>query len=99
VTIAAHPDLARALRDAEPLWLDAAASRTLGVPAGLHASGVPVVVAGEPLALLVFLFNEVEPHDRDNRRVLAAISAALGFALLRDRLIEELRAVSSPGAP
>jgi hypothetical protein len=91
VTVAAHPELARALRDAEPLWLDAPAARALGVPAGLHASGLPVVVAGEALGLVVFLFNEVEPHDRDNRRVLAAISAAMGFGLLRDRLVAELR--------
>jgi DNA-binding transcriptional MerR regulator len=99
VTVAAHPDVARALRDAEPLWLDAPASRALGVPAGLHASGLPVVVAGEPLGLLVFLFNEVEPHDRDNRRVLAAISAAMGFALLRERLIAELRSAEVRSAP
>jgi hypothetical protein len=97
VTVAAHPELARALRDAEPLWLDPPAARALGVPAGLHASGLPVVVAGEALGLVVFLFNEVEPHDRDNRRVLAAISAAMGFGLLRDRLVAELRRVTSSG--
>jgi hypothetical protein len=95
LTVAAHPELARALRDAEPLWLEPPAARALGVPASLHASGVPVAVAGEPLGLLVFLFNEVEPHDRDNRRVLAAISAAMGFALLRERLVAELRRASA----
>ncbi|HSD81277.1 MAG TPA: MerR family transcriptional regulator [Solirubrobacteraceae bacterium] len=99
MTIAVHPDVAHALRDGEPLWLDAPAARALGLPPGLHASGVPVAVAGEPLGLVVFLFNEVEPHDRDNRRVLAAISAAMGFALLRDRLVAELRAVTPPGRP
>jgi hypothetical protein len=94
-TVAAHPDLARALRDAEPIWLDPPAARALGVPAGLHASGLPVVVGAEPLGMVVFLFNEVEAHDRDNLRVLAAISAAMGFALLRERLIDELRQVTS----
>jgi GAF domain-containing protein len=52
---------------------------------------VPIVGAGEPLGLLVFVFEEVEPHDRDNRRLLVAVSAAMGFALLRDRLAQELR--------
>ena len=58
----------------------------LGVPGDLHASAMPIIVAGEPLGLLVFVFAEVEPHDDDNRRLLAAVSAAMGFALLRDRL-------------
>jgi MerR family transcriptional regulator, light-induced transcriptional regulator len=91
VTVSAHPELARCLRDADPTWLDPAASLALGVPADLYASAVPIVVAGEPLGLLVFLFEEVEPHDRDNRRLLVAVSAAMGFALLRDRLAQELR--------
>jgi GAF domain-containing protein len=54
-------------------------------------------VAGEPLGLLVFLFGEVEPHDDDNRRLLTAVSAAMGFALLRDRLTEELRGAQRDG--
>jgi hypothetical protein len=91
VTVSAHPEIARCMRDADPTWLDRAASAALGVPADLHASAMPVVVAGEPLGLLVFVFTEVEPHDRDNRRLLVAVSAAMGFALLRDRLAQELR--------
>jgi DNA-binding transcriptional MerR regulator len=91
VTVSAHPELARCMRDADPAWLDPAASAALGVPPDLHASGVPIVVAGEPLGLLVFVFEEVEPHDDDNRRLLVAVSAAMGFALLRDRLAQELR--------
>lgn len=91
VTVAAHPELARCMRDAAPTWLDRAAATALGVPADLHASAMPIVVAGEPLGLLVFVFGEVEPHDRDNRRLLLAVSAAMGFALLRDRLAQELR--------
>jgi hypothetical protein len=96
LTVAAHPDLARGLRDAEPVWLDRAVAARLGVPRDLHASGVPVVVAGEPLGLIVLLFNEVEPHDADNTRLLAAVSAAMGFALLRDRLASELREAAGP---
>jgi PAS domain-containing protein len=99
VTVSAHPELARCMRDAAPTWLDAAASAALGVPADLHASAMPIVVGGEPLGLLVFVFDEVEPHDRDNRRLLVAVSAAMGFALLRDRLAQELReAAGAPGA-
>jgi len=98
ITVSAHPELARCLRDAEPTWLDAAASAALGVPGDLHASATPIIVAGEPLGLLVFLFEDVEPHDDDNRRLLAAVSAAMGFALLRDRLAQELReAAGAPG--
>ena len=56
------------------------------------------MVAGELLGLLVFAFDEVEPHDDDNRRLLVAVSAAMGFALLRDRLAQELReAAGAPG--
>jgi MerR family transcriptional regulator, light-induced transcriptional regulator len=91
VTVAAHPELARGLRDAAPTWLDPVAAAAFGVPRDLYASATPIVVAGEPLGLLVFLFAEVEPHDDDNGRLLAAISAAMGFALLRDRLAEALR--------
>jgi DNA-binding transcriptional MerR regulator len=98
MTVSAHPELARCLRDAEPTWLDAAASTALGVPGDLHASATPIIVAGEPLGLLVFVFEDVEPHDDDNRRLLAAVSAAMGFALLRDRLAQELReAAGAPG--
>jgi DNA-binding transcriptional MerR regulator len=99
VTVSAHPEVARCLRDADPTWLDPAASTALGVPADLHASAIPIVVAGETLGLLIFMFDEVEPHDRDNRRLLVAISAAMGFALLRDRLAQELReAAGAPGS-
>ena len=59
---------------------------------------MPIVVAGESLGLLVFVFADVEPHDEDNRRLLTAVSAAMGFALLRDRLAQELReAAGAPG--
>ena len=98
ITVSAHPELARCLRDAEPAWLDAAASSALGVPPDLHASAMPIVVAGETLGLLVFVFADVEPHDEDNGRLLTAVSAAMGFALLRDRLAQELReAAGAPG--
>jgi MerR family transcriptional regulator, light-induced transcriptional regulator len=98
LTVAAHPQVGRALRDVEGAWLDEPTARTLGVPDGLHAVGVPVAVAGEVLGLLVMVFDEIEPLDDDNRRLLAAISASVGFALLRDRLVREL-AEATPTAP
>jgi DNA-binding transcriptional MerR regulator len=96
LTVAAHPQVGRALRDVAGAWLDEPTARSLGVPEGLHAVGVPVAVAGEVLGLLVMVFDEVEPLDDDNRRLLAAISAAIGFALLRDRLVRELAAATAP---
>jgi hypothetical protein len=100
LTVAAHPQVGRALRDIDGAWLEEATARALGVPGGLHAVGVPVAVAGEVLGLLVMVFDEVEPLDADNRRLLAAISAAVGFALLRDRLVSELQALApTPGSP
>jgi hypothetical protein len=94
LTVAAHPQVGRALRDVDGAWLDEPTARSLGVPEGLDAVGVPIAVAGEVLGMLVMVFDAIEPLDEDNRRLLAAISASLGFALLRDRLVRELAAVS-----
>jgi DNA-binding transcriptional MerR regulator len=91
ITVTAHPAIGRALRDAEPAWLEPATAFALGVPDGLHAAGVPVVVAGEALGLVLLLFDEREEISTDVQRLLTAISAAVGFALLRDRLADELR--------
>jgi DNA-binding transcriptional MerR regulator len=96
-TVAAHPELARALRDGEPLWLEPAAAAALGVPAHLHACAVPLEVAGDPLGILVLAAAEAAALDADRRRVLRAFAGALGFALLRDRLVAELRAAAGDG--
>jgi GAF domain-containing protein len=53
-----------------------------------------VAVAGEPLGVLLLALDEAEPLDADTRRLLRAIGAAFGFALLRDRLVDELRAAA-----
>jgi hypothetical protein len=91
ITVTAHPEIASTLRDARPAWLQPAAALALGVPNGLFACGVPIVVAGEPLGLVLLLFDEPEEISPDVERLLTAVSAAVGFALLRDRLAEELR--------
>jgi GAF domain-containing protein len=93
--VAAHPDLGRALRDGEPSWLEPAAAAALGVPERLRACAVPVAVAGDPLGMLLFAAGEQQPLDADRRRVLRAFAGAMGFALLRDRLVAELRAVAA----
>jgi MerR family transcriptional regulator, light-induced transcriptional regulator len=94
ITVTAHPAIARTLRDAQPAWLEPAAALALGVPGGLYACGVPIVVAGEPLGLVLLLFDELEEISPDVQRLLTAVSAAVGFALLRDRLAQELRDVA-----
>jgi MerR family transcriptional regulator, light-induced transcriptional regulator len=91
ITVTAHPAVARTLRDAQPAWLEPAAAVALGVPRGLYACGVPIVVAGEPLGLVLLLFDEPEEISPEVERLLTAVSAAVGFALLRDRLAQELR--------
>jgi DNA-binding transcriptional MerR regulator len=97
ITVTAHPAIGRALRDAEPIWLEPATALALGVPEGLHAAGVPVVVAGEVLGLVLLLFDEREEISADVQRLLTAVSAAVGFALLRDRLADELRESAGQG--
>jgi DNA-binding transcriptional MerR regulator len=95
VTVAAHPQLATMLRDGEPDWLEAPVRGALGVPEELRACGVPLVVAAEPLGLLVLAAEDAEPLDPDSRRLLRAVAAAMGFALLRDRLVGELRSAAA----
>src|SRR4051794_1218459 len=94
VTVAAHPPLAAALRDGEAIWLEAPERAALGVRDDLRACAVPIVMAAEPLGMLVLALEQAEPLDADIRRMLRAISAGVGFALLRDRLVADLRAVA-----
>jgi hypothetical protein len=91
VLVAAHPGLARALRDGEPAWLEPAAAAALEVPAGLRACAVPVAVAGESLGVLVVVMDSAEELGAQALRPLGVVAAGLGFALLRDRLVGELR--------
>jgi DNA-binding transcriptional MerR regulator len=95
VTVAAHPQLAAALRDGDPVWLDAPERAAFGVPESLRACGVPIVVAAEPLGVLLLAVEETESLDADSRRLLRSISAAMGFAMLRDRLVADLRDAAS----
>jgi MerR family transcriptional regulator, light-induced transcriptional regulator len=94
-TVAAHPELARALREGEPSWLEPAAARALGVPERLRACAVPLAVAGDPLGALLLAGGEAYLLDADRRRLLRAVGGAMGFALLRERLVAELRAAAA----
>jgi DNA-binding transcriptional MerR regulator len=98
VTVAVHPQLAAMLRDGEPNWLEASVRAALGVPDELRACGVPLVVAAEPLGMLVLAVEDAEPLDAGSRRLLRAVAAAMGFALLRDRLVAELRSAAAAPA-
>ncbi len=91
VVVAAHPGLARALRDEEPAWLEPATAKAFGLPAGQRAAAVPVIVAGESLGALLVVAGDDAALDADARRLLRIVSAGLGFAVVRDRLVGELR--------
>lgn len=93
VTVLAYDDLAAAMRSGRPAWLEPGSAAALGVPERLHALLVPVRVAGEPLGALVLVLRTREALDDDVERLLLIASAALGFALLRDRLVDRLRSV------
>jgi MerR family transcriptional regulator, light-induced transcriptional regulator len=94
VTVAAHPELARALRDGEPVALEGPARAAFGAPGDVPLCAVPVVVAAEPLGVLLLAGADADLVDSDGRPLLRAVAGALGFALLRDRLVAELRAAA-----
>lgn len=91
VTVLAFDDLAAAMRTGRPAWLQDASAAALGVPERLHALLVPMRVAGEALGALVLALRLREPIDDDIERLLRITSTSLGFAMLRDRLIDRLR--------
>jgi hypothetical protein len=94
--VAAHPVLGGVLCDAEPAWLDAADAPAWALPADRRALAVPIAVAGEALGVLVLLLGPAATLDAGDRRLLTALSAGVGFALLRGRLVAELRGAATP---
>lgn len=92
VTVSAYEELAVALRDATPTWLGPAAGAALGAPSGLAVHLVPVVAAGEPLGALLLLFDEPEDLDGVPGDLLTTVSTVLGYVLVRERVLEQLRA-------
>jgi hypothetical protein len=96
LTVAAHPEVRRALRDVTGGWLEPPTLAALGAADEQQAAAVPVVVAGEVIGLVLLLYEQRVPYDAGARRLLAGLSAGLGFAVLRDRLVGELQAAISP---
>jgi hypothetical protein len=52
---------------------------------------VPISVVGETLGCVLLVMDEQFPIDDEVRHLLSVLSAAIGFALLRDRLVEGAR--------
>ncbi len=96
VTVAAHPELGRAITEGEVGWLGAQAAAALGAPDGVDVLVAPVISAGEPLAILVLLFEAQFELEEDLCRALAIVSAALGFALHQEQLLDAAGARRAP---
>ncbi len=97
VTVTRFQDLAQALRDGETAWLAEATARAFGAPSGLAVFVVPMLAAGESLGALVVVVDERADLSTTQRRILRGVSATVAFALLRERLVGELRD-TDPGA-
>jgi DNA-binding transcriptional MerR regulator len=92
VTVTAHQDLAEVLREGSPAMLDPASAAAFGAPGDVHVLAVPVAVVGETLGTLLLVLDEPREIDSELQTLLSVLSAAMGFALLRDRLVEGARA-------
>jgi hypothetical protein len=58
----------------------------------VHLLAAPVVVVGETLGALLLVFDARGEIDSEARDMLAILSTAIGFILLRERLVEGARA-------
>lgn len=97
VTVTRFEELAEALRDGETAWLEATTARAFGAPAGLELLAVPMLAAGETLGALLVLVDERTDLTDTQRRLLRSISATMAFALLRERLVGDLRDPGTDG--
>jgi hypothetical protein len=61
----------------------------------VHVLAVPVAVVGETLGALLLVMEEPGAIEAEIPQLLSVLSAALGFALLRDRLLEGTRDAAS----
>jgi DNA-binding transcriptional MerR regulator len=91
VTVTAHADLSAVLREGAPAWLTSTSAAAFGAPAVVHVLAVPVSVVGETLGGLLLVAEEQTEIDEPIRQLLSVLSATIGFALLRDRLMEGAR--------
>ncbi len=91
VTVTRFVDLSDALRDGDTAWLDEETARAFGAPSGLSVLVVPMLAAGESLGALLVVVDEQAELTDTQRRLLRGVSATVAFALLRERLVGDLR--------
>jgi hypothetical protein len=91
VTVTAHADIAAVLRNGTPAWLEPSTVAAFGAPADVLLLAVPVAVVGETLGAVLMVMDEPRPIAGEVGSLLTVLSAAIGFALLRDRLLEGAR--------
>lgn len=94
VTVTAHEDIAALITRGVPGWLSPPSGAAFGMPSSLHSLAVPIAVVGETLGVLLLLFDEPRTLDDDARHLLTIVSTALGFGLLRDRLVASVKTVA-----
>lgn len=91
VTVTRFDDLSDALRDGDSAWLRPETARAFGAPSGLALLAVPMLAAGESLGALLVVVDEQSDLSDTQRRLLRGVSATIAFALLRERLVGDLR--------
>ncbi|MBA2517073.1 MAG: MerR family transcriptional regulator [Solirubrobacterales bacterium] len=91
VTVTRFDDLAEALRDGDIVWLEEETGRAFGAPSGLGLLVVPMLAAGESLGALLVVVDVQTDLTDTQRRLLRGVSATIAFALLRERLVGDLR--------
>jgi MerR family transcriptional regulator, light-induced transcriptional regulator len=91
VTVTAHADIAAVLRNRAPGWLERSTAAAFRAPAGMHVLAVPVAVVGETLGAILLVLDERRSIEGHVVHLLDVLSASIGFALLRDRLVEGAR--------
>jgi DNA-binding transcriptional MerR regulator len=92
VTVTTHAELAAVLRERAPAWLAPSTAAAFGAGADVHVLAVPVAVVGETLGALLLVMEDRSAIDDDIRQLVSVLTAAVGFILLRDRLVEGARA-------
>jgi hypothetical protein len=91
VTVTAHADIAAVLRNGTPSWLEPSTAAAFGAPADVLVLAIPVAVVGETLGAILLVMDEPRPIAGEVGQLLTVLSAAIGFLLLRDRLVEGAR--------
>jgi hypothetical protein len=99
VTVTAYADIAAVLRNGVPAWLESSTAAAFGAPADVFVLAVPVAVVGETLGAILLVMEEPRPIAGEVGQLLTVLSAAIGFVLLRDRLVEGAREQGRFGGP